>query len=84
MVCPRPHVFRIIKSRGIRWARHVAVKEERRNAYRALVGVSDGKISLGRPKRSIWGIILKWIFKKSDGLWTGLIRLRIWRGCGRM
>jgi len=40
-------------------ARHVAVKGESRYAYRVLVGGSDGKISLGRPKRIVWGIILK-------------------------
>jgi hypothetical protein len=27
-------------------------------------------------------VILKWIFRKCAGAWTGLIRLRIGTGCG--
>jgi hypothetical protein len=39
------------KSRRIRWAGHVARMGERRNAYRRLVGNSEGKRLLGRPRR---------------------------------
>jgi hypothetical protein len=38
---------------------------------------------LGRTSSS-WWIILKWIFKKRDGAWTGLIRLRIGKGGGHL
>jgi hypothetical protein len=41
----------IIKSRRMRWARHVARKGEKRNAYRILVGKPEGKGPLGRPRR---------------------------------
>jgi hypothetical protein len=40
----------MIKSRRIRWAGHVARVGEK-NAYRILVGKSEGKRPLRRPKR---------------------------------
>jgi hypothetical protein len=46
-----PNVIRIIKSRRIRWAGHVARIGEKRNAYSLLVGKSEGKRPLGRPRR---------------------------------
>jgi hypothetical protein len=46
-----PSIIRIIKSRRIRLAGHVARVEEKRNAYRILVGKSEGKRPLGRPRR---------------------------------
>ncbi|KAJ4452194.1 hypothetical protein ANN_03712 [Periplaneta americana] len=39
--------------RRLRWAGHVAHMGESRNAYRVLVGRSEGKRPLGRPRR-IW------------------------------
>jgi hypothetical protein len=38
MICTLPNIIRIIKSRRMRWAGHVARMGERRNAYRLLVG----------------------------------------------
>jgi hypothetical protein len=38
-----PNIIRIIKSRRMRWAGYVARMEEKRNAYRLLVGKSEGK-----------------------------------------
>jgi hypothetical protein len=38
-----PSVIRIIKSRRMRWAGHVALMGEMRNAYRLLVGKAEGK-----------------------------------------
>jgi transcription termination factor 2 len=46
-----PSIIRIIKSRRMRWAGHVARMEEKRNAYRLLVGKPEGKRLLGRPRR---------------------------------
>jgi hypothetical protein len=46
-----PSIIRIIKSRRIRWAGHVARMGEKRNAYRLLVGKPEGKRPLGRPRR---------------------------------
>jgi hypothetical protein len=44
-------IIRIIKSRKMRWAGHVAQMGEKRNAYRLLVGKPEGKRPLGRPRR---------------------------------
>jgi hypothetical protein len=52
--------IRMIKSRRMRLAGHVALMGEKRNAYSLLVGKPEGKIPLGRPRRSEW-IILGWI-----------------------
>jgi hypothetical protein len=38
-------------SRRMRWARHVVRMGETRNVYRLLVGKTEGKRPLGRPKR---------------------------------
>jgi hypothetical protein len=46
-----PSIIRIIKSRWMRWAGHVARLEEKRNVYRLLVGKPEGKGPLGRPRR---------------------------------
>jgi hypothetical protein len=56
-----PSMIRVIKLRRMRWARHVARIGEMRNAYRLLVGKTEGKRLLGRPRHSGW-IILRWIF----------------------
>jgi len=46
------------------------------------VGKAEGKKPVGRPRRR-WEIILRWIFRKWDeGMWTGLIWLRIGTGGG--
>jgi len=42
---------RVIKSRRMRWAGHVARTGEERGAYRVFVGKLDGKRPLGRPRR---------------------------------
>ena len=55
-----PNIIRVIKSRRLRWAEHVARMGERRGAYRVLVGIPEGRRPLGRPKRS-WEVILKCI-----------------------
>jgi hypothetical protein len=46
-----PNIIRMTKSRDIRWAGHVARMRENRNAYRILVGKSEGKRPLGRLGR---------------------------------
>jgi hypothetical protein len=45
-----PSIIRMIKSR-MRWAGNVALTGAKRNAYRILVGKSEAKIPLGRPRR---------------------------------
>jgi hypothetical protein len=46
-----PNIIRMIKSRRMRWAGHVARMGETRNACRILVGKPEGKRPLGRPRR---------------------------------
>jgi hypothetical protein len=46
-----PDIIPIIKSRRLGWAGHVARMGERRGEYRILVGKSEERRSLGRPRR---------------------------------
>jgi hypothetical protein len=46
-----PNIVRVIKSRRMRWAGHVARMGEGRVAYRGLVGKPEGRRPLGRPRR---------------------------------
>jgi hypothetical protein len=46
-----PSIIRIIKSRRMRWAGHVARMGEKRDIYRIFVGKSVGKRPLERPRR---------------------------------
>jgi hypothetical protein len=46
-----PNIVRVIKSRRMKWAGHVARMGEGRGAYRVLVGRPEGKRPLGRPRR---------------------------------
>jgi hypothetical protein len=45
----------------MRWAGHVARMGEKTNVYRLLVGTSEGKRPLGRPRR-------RWIYSIKLGL----------------
>jgi hypothetical protein len=45
-----PNIIRIIKSRRMRWAGHVAPMGSKRNAYRILVGKPEEKRPPGRPR----------------------------------
>jgi hypothetical protein len=44
------NIVRVIKSRKMRWAGHVACMGEGRGVYRVLVGRPEGKRPLGRPR----------------------------------
>jgi hypothetical protein len=46
-----PSIIRMIKSRRMSWTGHVARRREKMNAYRILVGKSEGKSPLGTPRR---------------------------------
>jgi hypothetical protein len=46
-----PNIVRVIKSRRMRWAGHVARMVEGRGVYRVLIGRPENKRPLGRPRR---------------------------------
>jgi hypothetical protein len=46
-----PSIIRMIKSRSMRWAEHVARMLEKRNAFRILVASQKDRRPLGRPRR---------------------------------
>ena len=46
-----PNIVRVVKSRRMRWAGHVARMGEDRGVQRVLVGKPEGKRPLGRPRR---------------------------------
>jgi hypothetical protein len=85
----RPHrafhkvetALRIIKSKRMRWAWHVARKGEKRNAYR-LLAKSEGKISLGRLRRRWVDNIRMDLGEWLGVVWTGLVWLMIGTGGG--
>jgi hypothetical protein len=45
-----PNIVRVVKSRRMRWAGHVACMGEGRGVQRVLVGKPEGKRPLGRPR----------------------------------
>ena len=53
-----PNVVRVIKSRRMRWAGHVARLVEGRDVYRVLVGKPEGKRPPGGPRHR-WEDIIK-------------------------
>jgi hypothetical protein len=56
-----PSIIRIMKSRRMRWAEHVARMGENWNVYRLLLIKPEGKRPLGRPRR-------RWV----DNIWMDL------------
>jgi hypothetical protein len=63
-----PNIIRWIKSRRTGWAGHVGCKEDRRGAYRALIGKPEEKRSLERLRLD-GRIIRKSIFNKWDAVY---------------
>jgi hypothetical protein len=50
-LCSLPSIVRVIKTRRMRWAGHVARIGDVRGAYNILVGRPEGRRPLGRPRR---------------------------------
>jgi len=50
-LCTSPNILRVITSRRMRWAGHVARMGEERQVYRFLMGKQEGKRKQGRPRR---------------------------------
>jgi hypothetical protein len=71
-----------IKSGRMRWSGHVACVGESRGAYRVLVGKTEGKRPLGRPRHRWDDIIKMYLQEVGWGTWIGLIWLRIGTGGG--
>jgi hypothetical protein len=79
-----PNIVRVIKSRRMRWAGHVAHMGEGRCIYRVLVWRPEGKRPLGRPRRR-WEDDIKLDLREIgiDGVnWIRLAQDRVqWRVC---
>ena len=45
-----PNIVRVVKSRRMRWAGHVARMGEDRGVHKVLVGKSEGKEAIGETK----------------------------------
>jgi hypothetical protein len=79
-----PNIVRVIKSRRMRWAGHVARIGEGRGFYRDLGGRPEGKRPLGTP-RLRWKDNIKLDLRKIwiDGMnWIPLAQDRVqWRAC---
>jgi hypothetical protein len=84
VLCTVPNIARGIKSRGMRWAGHVASMGEGTGVYRVLVGKPEGKRPLGRPRR-MWEDNIKMNLREIgiDGSnWIPLAQDRVqWRAC---
>jgi hypothetical protein len=46
-----PNIVRVVKTRRMRWAGHVALRGEERGVHRVLLGQPEGKRPLGRLRR---------------------------------
>jgi len=60
-----PSIFRVIKSRRMRWAGHVTCMGERIDVYKVLVGKHEGKRPLGRPRHR-WEDNIKMDFQEVE------------------
>ena len=79
-----PNIVRVVKSRRMRLAGHVARMGQGRGVYRVLVGKPEGKRPHRRP-RCRWKTNIKTNFQEVEwGSWTGLKWLRIATGGGRL
>jgi hypothetical protein len=90
-----PNIIRVIKSRRMRWAGHVAHTGEKRGAYRILVGRPEGRRPLGRPRHRLgdnikmylievgWG--MNWIELASDrDRWRAVVNAVMTSGFHKM
>ena len=71
------NIVRVVKSRRMRWAGHVARMGEGRGVHRFLVGKPEGKRTLGRPRHR-WVDNIKMDLREvgGDGDWMELAQDR--------
>ena len=62
-----PHKILFDQIEKMRWSGHVARVGDRRGAYRVLVGKSEGKKPLGRPRRR-WEDNIKMYLQEVGGV----------------
>jgi hypothetical protein len=83
-----PNIIRVIKSRRMRWAGHVASMGEKRGAYRVLVGISEDKGPLGRPRGKLEVNIATGLqevgCRGGGGVWCGWSWFSIGKGSGHL
>ena len=77
-------IVRVIKCRRIRWAGHIEHMGEIRSVQRISVGRSEGKGTLGRPRRRWENDIKMDLQEVGCGSWTGSSWLRIGAGGGHL
>jgi hypothetical protein len=78
-----PNIVRVVKSRRMRWARHVALIGEERVVHRMLVGKHEKKGQWGDP--DVDGrVILRWIFRKLEVVGIGWSWLMIGTSGGNL
>jgi len=75
---------RVIKSRRMRWAGHVARVGGGERRVQGFGGETGGKVTTGETEKQMGRIILRWIFRKWDGVWNGSSWLRIGTGGGKL
>jgi hypothetical protein len=66
-----PSIFRVIKSRRMRWSENVAHMGERRGVYRILVKENERNRPLGKPRRRREDNIKMDLQEVGCGAWTG-------------
>jgi len=76
-LCSLPNIVRVVKSRRMRCAGHVARMGEGRGVHRVLVGISVRKTPMGRPRRR-WEDNIKMDIQEvgGDGDWMELAQDR--------
>jgi hypothetical protein len=75
-----PNIIRVIKSRRMRWAGHVARMGEEGGAYRILVGRPEGRRPPGRPRRR-WEDNIKTVLREVG--WGGMNWIELAQDRGR-
>jgi hypothetical protein len=69
-----PIILRVVKSRRMRWAEHMALMGEGTGVHRVLVGKPEGKKPLGRPRR-MWEDNIKMDLQEMRGVYGDWMEL---------